>query len=507
MLINLILILILNKFIQSIIVLPIYILPYENYKTSKNNVNILGETINSFYKSYFYTFLYIGNPYQTIPILIKTERNSFIITSINSIENCNSYKYLDTFNFSESFFIKNNYSFYNEKKSDTYIINKCDYGRFYEAEEVCECNERFLFFNNISLTHMIQKEKIFFHLARNVEDNITGEIGLNLYDKNKRFYDSFIFILKNNKLIDNYNWYFDIKNKSDIKLILGSLPHEIEPEIYSLDDLMYTKVEMNNFLIYWRMKFNKIFAKNSDIFASLKYFNDTIIEFKFDSDIIIGTDEYYNYLFKILDDLFKNKKCFNDSIIDYKSHNDKLIFIYCKNEKYILSQLNDSLLPTIFLYSIDLNYTFEINSNDLLTIKDEYVYLKIVFSIKGNKIWKMGKIFSFKYQFVFNPETKQIGFYRNIKKVIPSASKSNEKGKNEVKEKEIEIYTKNYLFYKIILVIILIIAFAYLLIKYYKFLFNLKRQKRKNEITLINDNKIDDGNYLKEMVNLNDGNI
>ena len=176
---------------------------------------------------------------------------------------------------------------------------------------------------------------------------------------------------------------------------------------------MYTKVEMNNFMIYWRMKFNKIFAKNSDIFASLKYFNDTIIEFKFDSDVIIGTDEYYNYLFKILDDLFKNKKCFNDSIIDYKSHNDKLIFIYCKNEKYILSQLNDSLLPTIFLYSIDLNYTFEINSNDLLVIKDEYVYLKIVFSMKGNKIWKMGKIFSFKYQFVFNPETKQIKRKRN----------------------------------------------------------------------------------------------
>ena len=121
-------------------------------------------------------------------------------------------------------------------------------------------------------------------------------------------------------------------------------------------------------------------------------------------------------------------------------------------------------MPTIFLYSIDLNYTFEINSNDLLTIKDEYVYLKIIFSMKGNKIWKMGKIFSLKYQFVFNPETKQIGFYRNIKKVIPSTS--NEKGKNEVKEKEIEIYTKNYLFYKIILVIILIIAFAYLLIKY-----------------------------------------
>ena len=187
MLLNLILILILNKFIQSIIALPIHTLSYENYKNSKNNENILGEAINSCYKSHFYTFIKIGNPLQTIPLLIKTERNSFIITSINSIENCTSYNYLDTFNISESFFIKNNFSFYNEKKSDTFILNKCDYGRFYEAEEICECNESFLFFNNITMTHMIQKEKIFFHLARNVEDNITGEIGLNYMIKIKDF--------------------------------------------------------------------------------------------------------------------------------------------------------------------------------------------------------------------------------------------------------------------------------------------------------------------------------
>ena len=503
MLINLIFILILNKFIESVIVLPIYTLPYDNYKNSKNKDNILKEVIYSYYKSYFYTFIQLGHPLQTIPLLIKPQQNSFIITSINSIENCTSYKYIDTFNFSESFLIKNNFSFYNEKKSNSFILNKCDYGRFYEAEEVCVCNDNFLFFNNISLTHMIQREKLFFHMARNVEDNITGEIGLNLYDKNQIFDISFIFILKRNNLIDNYNWYFDIKNKNEIKLIIGALPHEIEPDIYSLDDLTYSKTEMNNFMIYWRMNFNKIFAKNCDIFASLRYFNDTLAEFKFDSDIIIGTDEYSNYLFKILDDLFKNKKCFNDSIIDYKNQKDKLIFIYCKNEKNILNQLNDSLLPNIYFYSVDLNYTFEINSNDLLMIKGDFIYLKILFSSKGNKIWKLGKLFSLKYQFTFNPETKQIGFYRNIKQIISSILKKVEKNGKIDKQK---INTRNYLVYKIILVIILIIVFVYLFWKYYKIICNLKRQKRKNEITLINDVKTNVDNNLKEMENLNDGN-
>ena len=167
-------------------------------------------------------------------------------------------------------------------------------------------------------------------------------------------------------------------------------------------------------------------------------------------------------------------------------------------------------MPNIYFYSVDLNYTFEINSNDLLMIKGDFIYLKILFSSKGNKIWKLGKLFSLKYQFTFNPETKQIGFYRNIKQIISSILKKVEKNGKIDKQK---INTRNYLVYKIILVIILIIplksifiVFVYLFWKYYKIICNFKRQKRKNEITLINDVKTNVDNNLKEMENLNDGN-
>ena len=368
MLLNLILFLILNENIKSVIVLPIYTLPNDSYKNSHKNNNIFEQAINSLYKSYFYTIIQLGNLLQTIPLLIKPEQNLFIITSINSIKYCTSYQYKDTFNLSNSFFINNNFTYYNENKSDSFILNKCDYGKFYEAEEICDCNETFLFYNDIELKQYNKPEKIFFNLARNVQDNITGEIGLNLYDKNKRSFNSFLSILKRYKLINNYNWYFDVNknNINEIKLIIGALPHEIEPDIYSITDLMYTKVDMNNFLIYWRMKFNVIFARNSDLLASLKYFDDTVAEFKFDNAIIIGTDEYSNYL-------FKKQKCFNNNINDYKNHRDKLKYIYCINDKYVLNELNDSLFPIIFFHSVDLNYTFEIDSDDLLFLKDEYI--------------------------------------------------------------------------------------------------------------------------------------
>jgi hypothetical protein len=341
-------------------------------------------------------------------------------------------------------------------------------------------------------------EKIFFNLVRNAEDNITGEIGLNLYDTNKRSFNSFLNILRRNKVIDNYNWYFDVNNKTnETKLIIGALPHETFPLIYSEDDLMYGKVVSSNYLIYWKIRFTKIFAFNSDLFASLKYFDDAEVEFKFDSDIIIGTDEYFDYLYGVLGDYIYNNKCFSGRINDYKNNSDKLKFIYCKNERFLYEELYSSLLPTIFLVSNEFNYTFELNSDDLLIIKDEYIYFRILFSDKGNKVWKLGKIFSMKYKFVFNPETKQVGFYT---RVISSKNITKEKSNKALHEQN---NSNKSLTYKIFIIICLFILLSFLMIKYYKIICNMTRQKRKNEIILINDYKYYEKNNVKEMESLN----
>ena len=329
MLLNILLIILLNKFTQSVIVLPIYLLPKENYKHNTKNLSLYEKTIDLLYKSHFYTSIELGDPIQKIPVLIKTELNSFIINSFNSIKNSSSYNYIDTFNISELFYINNIFTFYDEKKSKSFILNKCDYSKFYEAEEICDCNETFIFYKDLLLCNKTKKDKIYFQLTRNAEDNITGEIGLNLYDKNKMYYNSFFHILKKYIFINNYNWYFDYDSnlKNEYKLIIGALPHELQPNIYSENQLFYTKAISNNYMIYWRIMFNKIFAVNSDIFASLKYFEDTDIEFKFDNDIIIATEEYSNYIFKILNTYFINKICFNSSINDNKVYSNKLIFI------------------------------------------------------------------------------------------------------------------------------------------------------------------------------------
>ena len=498
---NLIIILILNEFLKSEIVLPIFTLPLDNYKNDNSNKTEQELMMNSFYQSQFYTVIQIGQPAQTIPLLIKIEPNLLIITSINSNSNSSNQQSLYTFNFSESFLEKNNFSFYDEKKSNSFILNKCDYGRFYEAEEICDCNETFLFSKNGDIEQSSKIEKFYFNLARNAEDNITGEIGLNLYDKNKRSFNSFLNELKRNKLINKYNWYFDKDSKDNkTKLIIGALPHEIESLKYSENDLMYSKVLTNNYVIYWKIRFTKIFALNSDLFASLKYFDNSEVEFNFDSDVIIGPDEFSEYLFKILDDYIFNHKCFINKIIDNKNRSNKFKFIYCKNDKLIYNDLYDSLLPTIFLSSNEFNYTFEISSEDLLFIKDDYIYLRILFSEKEKKVWKLGKLFSMKYKFIFNPETKQVGFY--IKESSPSTKNETIEKMNKILNKEKKGKNAN-LAYKIVFIIISFIFLCFLVIKYYKIICNFTRQKRKNEIILINDYKYYSKNNFKEMESFN----
>ena len=121
---NLIIILILNEFLKSEIVLPIFTLPLDNYKNDNSNKTEQELMMNSFYQSQFYTVIQIGQPAQTIPLLIKIEPNLLIITSINSNSNSSNQQSLYTFNFSESFLEKNNFSFYDEKKSNSFIFMK-----------------------------------------------------------------------------------------------------------------------------------------------------------------------------------------------------------------------------------------------------------------------------------------------------------------------------------------------------------------------------------------------
>ena len=462
------------KYFFCTIVLPIYSLPKENYKflydTNSPKDNIYNE-----YKKIFYTFLEIGSPSQKIPLLLNTESNSFGITSCFPKKNYTNKK-IYNFNITGEFLKKNNYDYFNENKSSSFILYDCIGDDFFKAEYACPAKDTISFFEDINLKNKIQKNNLEFELLKNVEDNITGEIGLNTFDPEYRFFNSFLKVLSTFNLTKTYYWYFDFDFPKDFngKLIIGSLPHENEPNKYSSNDLFYTKAATGWFVIYWSMKFDKIYINNKT--DNNIIYLDNYVELKFDSNVIIGTYDYDNYISFILNDSIKEKKCFYDYIQGDSVYN-QLKFYYCKNENDIKNKLYN-ILPTIYFFLNDFNSTLELTSKDILMEKGEYIYIQILYDELVKNKWKLGKIFSLKYKFILNPDSKQIGFYKNIKKEEDN-DKNNSNNNNY------------YIIIKIIVIIILSIILILLGLFLGKLLFGIKRKKRANELN-------DDYEYIND---------
>ena len=93
----------------------------------------------------------------------------------------------------------------------------------------------------------------------------------------------------------------------------------------------------------------------------------------------------------------------------------------------------------------------------------EYIFIKILFQKYGGN-WVLGKPFTLKYKFMFNPDIKEIGFY------------SKDKDKNEEKSnfKKIFILT--------IVLIGLCIIFVFVGVILGKKIYGLKKKKRANEL-------------------------
>ena len=336
---------------------------------------------NNFY-SYFTknnisTLIEIGTPYQKIPFYIKLDE-----FPISILGNKNKGKY-------------------NEIKSNTYNKEEeCDY-YFYKGNfEGCISNDIFNIKN--------EKIKFSFLLINNhsIESQMDNNIfGLTFYSR--RFSgQQFIYLLKNNKIIDSYNFYFKYNEKDENgNLIIGNFPHEIDKNYdEKLLKLINLNIKNNEFL--WKFSIDEI------------YFDDKIIneknfiEIKIDIKGIIGTEKYNQYFKSNFIDK-NNNKC----QIDF-SEDKKYKFYYCDKNVDI------SKIKIIKFNSKVFNSSFEFNHKDLWIEFNEKLYYQIIFknfilNNENDNNWIFGELFLKKYLLLFNQDKKVIGIYENKKMNFP----------------------------------------------------------------------------------------
>ena len=343
----------------------------------KESLNEKNNFYSYFTKNNISTLIEIGTPYQKIPFYIKLDE-----FPISILGNKNKGKY-------------------NEIKSNTYNKEEeCDY-YFYKGNfEGCISNDIFNIKN--------EKIKFSFLLINNhsIESQMDNNIfGLTFYSR--RFSgQQFIYLLKNNKIIDSYNFYFKYNEKDENgNLIIGNFPHEIDKNYdEKLLKLINLNIKNNEFL--WKFSIDEI------------YFDDKIIneknfiEIKIDIKGIIGTEKYNQYFKSNFIDK-NNNKC----QIDF-SEDKKYKFYYCDKNVDI------SKLKIIKFNSKVFNSSFEFNHKDLWIEFNEKLYYQIIFknfilNNENDNNWIFGELFLKKYLLLFNQDKKVIGIYENKKMNFP----------------------------------------------------------------------------------------
>ena len=374
-----------------------------------------------------------------------------------------------------------NHNFFDEKKSSTYNSSFCekrspiDESEKPLAEQACYSNDTILLYEDKDFKGKNILKEFYFELVRNAKDNITGTIGLNLNDMFNHV--SILSLLKKKKLIDNYFWFFDFEkwDSNKGKLFLGAMPHDIYNNKYKGDNLVYTPGAADDNYIFYNIIFDNIYLKNSTGEKEIIGENEKT-ELNHESNVIIGKHNFRKYLNDSLNNLIKEKKCFFDSFEGYLERLDFYFdydFFYCYNNKEIKEQLNN-IIPDIYFYSKNLNYDFELKKEQILKENGDYVYIYIIFCRQYNS-WYLGKQISLKYQFIFNPDIKNVYFYNQ-----KNEDNKEEKGGNKEGQKG-EEGEDNYLYLQIIGVIALCIIFGVLGVILGKKIYGM-RKKRANEL-------------------------
>ena len=214
---------------------------------------------------------------------------------------------------------------------------------------------------------------------------------------------NFISQLKKKDKINSFAFTikYNSNNEENGEIIIGDLPHEYAPDIYSAENYFFDSVSITK-----EPPFNWHFIYKKCLYEEEQIDTRNSVKLSIDFGFIRGNKNLQNHL---EENFFDKNSCYKD-----KTKNNYYIY-YCKenaikNLKPIVFELDSKYCPT------NLNAKFEFNFKDLF-VKDnnknsDIYYFQIVFPSDGSyNNWIFGKPLFKKYQMVFDQDRKTYGFY------------------------------------------------------------------------------------------------
>lgn len=506
----------LSIFLNFIGIKSIIVVPFEVSKPNKNDK--LNYTFEEFFSDNFlidfYTTIYTGNENTKVLGRISTFDHTFSFSE----EECNK-KSLEQ-NFDYSLVIKKGYPLFKSisyknisKNNDNFIISEIFslYNTTYQNSIPPSMPAGNFLTQNKLVDMKITIDDMNIMLDyNNTDDSINNKycilIGLNTpyVKKDNQIY--FINELKRLGVIDDYSWTLNFFSSGAGQLIIGGLPHDYmdKNEYYQKKQFIKLKSSsINDDNLPWSIIFNNIDCQitnkeKTNIQKNAKCYLVPNLGF------IIGTLDYKKY---ILENYFKFFLQDNICIIEKSKEvkldnifNDEIFEVFiCDKKSFEKKRIYHNFPMLYFLQKDTLNYTFSLNSFDLFyKINDKYYFL-IIFptstlleTSKNN--WYLGLLFNKYYQFIFNYDTKTLGFYAYKSEYDPEELRKEKP--MQIGDMKINTKLKGYSIKRIIfeiLICAILIVVAFFIGKK----LNNARKKKANEL------KDDNYEYFSSDINSN----
>ena len=341
-----------------------------NFMTNKAIIPNL-DFIDTIIKNEIYIEIKVGTPKLTIPTYISLDQYSYYISG------------------------KNLSGIYNEDKSSSYQLKTDRESSYYK--DMFE--KGFLSSENIIMNDLKNKE---FEI-KDFNFVLPSKQGIKLYPSLiglgiESYYmktTGFLYQLKQKRIIDSYGWTIKYNNNDKGEIIFGGYPHEYDNN-YNQINFKNAKAESRGSYINWDLYFdyikwnNKIFNDSNGyiLYAELIITNNTII-----------APGFFMNIFQ--ENVFKSNLC------NAKIYDNKYYYFIC-NKNFKIKNFG-----SLFFYHKDFEYTFEISYKDLFIENNNEIYSFLFFSQIQLDRWSLGKPFFKKYQIIFEPDRKLIGFYVN----------------------------------------------------------------------------------------------
>ena len=373
--------------------------------------------ISDFVTNKIYFPLQIGEPHQ------------LILGTLNSLE----FELLMKRGY---FFCGSSSNLFDSRNSFTFTVTAEKISSYFDAFDSKYAKDNFNFCINYNIEQKKCEENkeyvIDFIYSQKTELNITErdytslnyvEIGLNL----KTHYGTRYSLYKNlyeNNFISSNSWflYYFEKNPNDIDqdqddgvIVFGEEPNNFfkKKDLFNSSNIFYTPGINRNYdyANYWSIIFNEVKMKSKDGKIESVLDNNVQGVINHNYRVIVGSEKYEEFI----DNKFF-MYYFSNNICSKKLLNNKFSYYVCNSNLITMEDLKKKF-PIIYMKQIDLNYVFELTSDDLFIQRADKIYFLVVFNINNpTKSFLLGSAFLKKYFFILIIIKNKLLFIKKISK-------------------------------------------------------------------------------------------